>query len=87
MKDNETRKRFELEVNGLVAYADYDLENDILKIKYVFAPPELRGTGAAGNLMKDIMEFVKTMNYKVIPICGYAASWIQRHKEYHSLKV
>lgn len=85
MKDNKSQNRYELELNNEVAYADYRKENGLLHIKYVFAPPALRGTGAAGNLMKEVMETARSENLKVNPICGYAASWIQRHKEYHDL--
>jgi len=85
MKNNIEKSRYELEMNGEVAYADYKLDNNILSIKYVFAPPALRGTGAAGNLMKEIMDHARSESLKVIPICGYAASWIKRHDEYADL--
>ncbi len=85
MHNNTSQNRFELEVNGHTAYADYKIENGILHIKYVFAPTELRGTGAAGNLMQQVMEHARAQNYKVIPICGYAASWIQRKKEFNDI--
>lgn len=80
MINNIQKSRFELEVQGHIAYADYAIENDVLHIKYVFAPPELRGTGAAGNLMKEIVQFAEENHMKINPICGYAASWLRRHK-------
>ncbi len=85
MKDNQLQSRFELEVENEIAYADYRKDGNLLHIKYVYAPPALRGTGAAGKLMKEIMETARTKNMKVNPVCGYAASWIQRHKEFHDL--
>ncbi len=47
MRDNPERSRFELEVNGEVAYADYRRRPGTLVIAYVYAPPALRGTGTA----------------------------------------
>ncbi|TAL27209.1 MAG: hypothetical protein EPN97_17660 [Alphaproteobacteria bacterium] len=40
-----------------MAVADYRREGSTLFIDYVEAPPELRGTGAAGKLMEEIMAF------------------------------
>ncbi len=68
-----------------MVYANYRLEQNILTIDYVFAPPELRGTGAASRLMGHIMDIAKTEGYNVQPFCGYARSWLERHNEYHDI--
>ncbi len=73
--------RFEYPMNGAVAFADYRREDATLYIDYVYAPPELRGTGAAGKLMEDIMSFAQKEHLKVVPICGYAASWIKKKNQ------
>jgi len=80
MIQNTQKSRFEHAVNGAIAFANYRLQDSTLYIDYVEAPPELRGTGAAGKLMQDIMDFAQKHSLKVIPICGYAASWISRNK-------
>ena len=78
--DNTQTHRFEYTVDGAVVFAKYRRDSATLYIDYVEAPPELRGTGAAGKLMQDIMDFAQKHSLKVIPICGYAASWISRNK-------
>ena len=83
--DNKDLKRFELEVDGSVVFADYSLDCNHLRIHYVEAPPQLRGTGAAGQLMAGIAELARDKGWRIIPICGYAAAWMRRHDEYHSL--
>ncbi len=83
--DNAEDKRFELEVEGKTVFADYSLDGDTLRIHYVEAPPELRGSGAAGRLMEGIAQLAQDNHYKIVPICGYAAAWLRRHSEYHSL--
>jgi predicted GNAT family acetyltransferase len=80
MQNNIEQNRFELTEQGHVAYANYRIEGSTLFIDYVFAPSELRGSGAAGRLMQGVMEFAKTNNYEITPICGYAASWLKRNK-------
>ena len=79
--DNTSKSRFELEEQGHTTYADYRLDQGVLHIKYVFAPEELRGSGAAGRLMQGIADDARSRNLKIIPICGYAASWLRRHPE------
>lgn len=84
--DNMALHRYELLVNGQIAFADYQhKEKGVLTILYVEAPPELRGTGAAARLMQQVMEDAKAKSLKVRPICGYAASWIQRNPDYRAM--
>jgi predicted GNAT family acetyltransferase len=85
LTNNAKASRYELAVDGHIVYADYGRDGDILTIKYVYAPPELRGTGAAGRFMEALMELARAEKLKVIPVCGYAATWIQRHEDYHGL--
>lgn len=86
MRFNASENRYERDFDGHTAYANIRKIDDVLYIDYVFAPPELRGTGAAGKLMSDLMAVVKDEGWKVKPICGYAASWLRKHeKEYDHL--
>lgn len=83
--DNPERSRFELEEQGLVAFADYRLHGDRIVIPHVEAPVALRGTGTAGRLMTGVLELIRERGLKVVPRCPYAAAFIQRHKEYQDL--
>lgn len=80
MKDNKLSSRFELKIDESIVFANYRLEDKTLYIDYVEAPQELRGNGAAGKLMEKIVKKANDENLKIIPICGYAATWLQRHK-------
>ena len=83
--DNAARSRFELEEQGLVAFADYRRRGDHLVIPHVEAPPALRGTGAAGRLMSGMLEQVRERGLKVVPVCPYAVAFIRRHPEHQDL--
>ncbi len=83
--DNKAAQRFELEVDGYVVFADYSLDANHLRIHYVEAPVQLRGTGAAGRLMEGIAHLARDKGWRIIPICSYAAAWMRRHDEYHNL--
>jgi uncharacterized protein len=79
--DNTALHRFEYKAGDSIATADYRREGETLYIDYVEAPPELRGTGAAGRLMQEIMAFAAQEKLRVIPICSYAAHWITRNRK------
>ncbi len=83
--DNPARSRYELDVDGQIAFADYRRQGDVLYIPHVEAPPALRGTGAAGRLMEGIVGLARAESLKVAPFCGYAAAWFRRHKEHRDL--
>ena len=82
---SSTRGRYELTIENRVVYADYHRQGGVLFIDYVFAPPELRGTGAAGRLMETIVQSARNEKVKITPICGYAASWLKRHPKHSDL--
>lgn len=86
LTDNTARSRFELHVDGHVAFADYVRKGEVLHIPHVEAPPALRGTGAAGKLMLLIAEFSRENSLKIHPICGYADAWLQKHPQHHDLR-
>ena len=61
------------------------LIGDRLYIDYVFSPPQLRGTGAAGRLMSALSADARDKGLKITPVCGYAAAWLGRSDEFRDL--
>jgi uncharacterized protein len=82
---NEAEKRYEMPFGNLVVYANVRKDKNTLYIDYVFAPQGLRGKGAAGEFMSNLMDVVRTEKLKAVPVCGYAASWLGQHSEYQDL--
>jgi predicted GNAT family acetyltransferase len=85
IRDNAASNRFELERNGQIAFATYERRGSTLVIRHVEAALPLRGTGAAGELMRGIADIARAEGRKITPLCGYAWAWIRRHREYHDL--
>jgi len=83
--NNTNKNQYELLFEDSRVIGKYTLDKNILHLKLIEADPSLRGTGAAGKFMKLIMEDAQTKDLKVIPICGYAAHWLNRHPEYHHI--
>ena len=85
LRDSVERSRFELDVDGQIVFANYRRDPDVLVITYVYAPPHLRGTGAAGRLMEQVARRARTDNVRIKAICGYAWAWLRRHPAYRDL--
>jgi predicted GNAT family acetyltransferase len=85
LRNNREQSRYEMEENGHVSFADYRLRGDRLFVDYVFAPPALRGTGAAGRLMTALAADARSKGLKITPICGYASAWLRRSHEFRDL--
>ena len=79
--DNTAENRFEYKMDGHTAYADYRREGKTLFIDYVFSPEELRGTGAAAKLMQHITDAAQKDGSTIVPICGYAVSWMRKNQK------
>ena len=81
MIDNSEQHRFERMENGLTVFAEYRQHDDRYVLTHVEADPALRGTGAAGRLMTEIIGFAREKNLKLVPRCGYAVAWFKRYPE------
>jgi predicted GNAT family acetyltransferase len=79
--DNTADQRFELDVEGQLAFCDYRRRDDVLLLTHVEAALPLRGTGAADRLMAAIMDEVRSRGVKVKPLCSYAVAWMRRHPQ------
>lgn len=87
LHDNTNAGQYELDIDGQTVFARYRREDGVLTILWVEAPPGLRGTGAAGRLMKLVAQEAREKGWRVVPVCGYAAAWLRRSPEYRELVV
>ncbi|HKQ11683.1 MAG TPA: GNAT family N-acetyltransferase [Rhizomicrobium sp.] len=81
MIDNKQESRFEREENGLRVWATYRIRDGQYQLPHVEADPPLRGTGAAGRLMQEIVEHARARQLVIVPRCPYARAWFARHPE------
>ncbi len=85
LRNNGEASRYEMDEQGETSWADYRLQGERLYIDHVESPPALRGTGAAGRLMKAVAQDARDRDLKITPICGYAAAWLRRSPEFKDL--
>jgi hypothetical protein len=82
VRDNKTRQRFELDVGGTVAFANYRLTPGIVIITHTETPPALRGRGIASELVKGALELIRADGHKVVAGCGFVVDYLQKHPEF-----
>ena len=85
IKQDMEKNRFVSFVEGYEAVVEYTLKDNIIDIYRTFTPPELRGKGVAGKLVKYALEHAKENNFIVIPTCSYVRGYIERHENYKEL--
>lgn len=85
LHDNTAAQQYELDIDGQTVFARYQKSGDVLTILWVESPPALRGTGAAGRIMKLLGAEARAKGWSIVPVCGYAAAWLRRSPEYRDL--
>ena len=59
VRDNKSLSRFELDVEGAVAFADYRLAPGTVIITHTETPRALRGRGIASQLVQGALERIR----------------------------
>lgn len=86
VRNNAERKRFEIEVEGRLARAEYMIVNEErIVFTHTEVHPDLEGNGLASVLAKYAFNFAREKAYKIMPLCPYMAGYMKRHPEYHHL--
>ena len=86
IRHNEQTSQFETEVDGITAYAAYDLEDpNRIVFTHTIVPEELSGRGIANQLVKTALEHAREKKLTVVPQCSFVAAFIKRHPEYEEL--
>jgi predicted GNAT family acetyltransferase len=62
-------------------FAAYRQHDNRYILTHVEADPGLRGTGAAGRLMEQIIAHARQNNLQIVPRCSYALAWFKSHPD------
>lgn len=83
--DNEKESRFEVEVGGEIAIAEYKRSGDRIEFTHTKVPESLEGQGVGSALAREGLEHARREGLTVVPTCPFIASYIDRHPEYQDL--
>jgi hypothetical protein len=83
--DNVKLNRFELEVDGHLAFADYQLKDGVIVFTHTESPRALAGKGVAAALVGGALRQVQARGLKVVVRCSFVSAFFKRHPEYAGL--
>ena len=83
--DNKARHRFELEVDGHTAFAEYTHKPGIVTFVHTEVPEALAGKGVGSQLAREALDMVRARGERVIAHCPFIAAYIKKHAEYQDL--
>jgi predicted GNAT family acetyltransferase len=83
--DNRERHRFEAEIDGMPAFAEYEMSGNTMILTHTVVPSSHQGEGVGEALARAALDSARAHNYRVEPRCTYMAAFIKRHREYQDL--
>jgi uncharacterized protein len=83
--NNEAEHRYELEVDGRLAIAEYRLRPGRISFTHTEVPDALEGRGIGKKLVKAALDDARAQGLKVVPICPFVKHYIDTHPEEQDL--
>lgn len=90
--DNTEQKRFEIHIDGLTAFEDYEFfttsqGKEGISYTHTEVPEELSGRGITDYLAKSILDDAEAKNLRVKPVCPHIKAYIDKHPKYQDNSV
>ncbi|RLZ11426.1 GNAT family N-acetyltransferase [Faecalibacter macacae] len=79
---NDATNRFELNVDGFIAFIDFKQVDQLIKLIHTEVPEELGGRGVAAALVEKTLVYLETNNFTLYPYCPYVYAYIKKHPEW-----
>ena len=83
--DNTDRQRFEMQLDGGMAFVAYRRTPEALHLLHAEVPAALAGQGVGSALARLTFEHARNRGIRVVPRCTFLAAYLRRHPEYADL--
>src|SRR5271165_3591254 len=87
LTDNITRHRYEMKVDGAVAFVEYRLDADRAVLVHTEVPQALSGRGVGSAIARAVLDDARARGLRVVPECPFIADFMGRHPDYANLVV
>jgi predicted GNAT family acetyltransferase len=77
--------RFELDLDGQMAVAYYQLAPGVITFRHTEVPQELSGHGIGSKLVRGALEAARARGLKVVAKCPFVAGYMAKHPEFNDL--
>jgi hypothetical protein len=85
VRDNPDLSRFELDLDGQMAVAYYQLAPGVITFRHTEVPQELSGQGIGSKLAHGALEAARARGLKVVAKCPFVAAYMAKHPEFNDL--
>lgn len=82
VRNNTALSRYELDVDGTTAFANYWLAPGKVIITHTETPRALRSRGIASRLVRGALEQIRADGLKVVAGCGFVVDYLDKHPEF-----
>lgn len=79
---NKSNSRFELTVDGYIAFIDYVDKESYIALTHTESPEALAGRGVATALIEKTLKYLDEHNILLLPLCPLVFAFIKRHPEW-----
>ena len=83
--DNQQQNRYEFQIGEHTAVADYRIQGNEISMPHVGVPKELEGQGIASALVLAVFKNIEERKLKLIPLCPFVVTYVQRHPEWKKI--
>lgn len=84
-RDHEERNRFELDVEGTIAFVTYRKSPGTITLVHTEVPPALGGRGIGSKLGRATLDAVRSQGRKLHVECDFIRNFMTKHPEYNDL--
>lgn len=85
-RQNEDKQRFELEVEGHIAFIEYKITTqNIIFLTHTEVPKSLEGKGVGSAIVSKTLQWIKSKGYPLAPLCPFVGAYLKRHPEWQEI--
>lgn len=82
VRRNPGENRYELDVGGTLALAEYVLKDGTITFTHTETPPALQGQGVASRLIRGALTDARKRGLTIRATCSFVADYLKRHPEF-----
>ena len=83
--DNTAQSRFDMTVDGRVAFVAYRRETRRIVLLHAEVPLELEGRGIGSRLVRATLDAIRPEGLRVVPRCPFIAAFIAKNPAYGAM--
>lgn len=83
--NNTEAHRFEVNLDGHTAFAEYRLKPGQIVLPHTVVPTAFEGKGVASALARYAFGYARENGLTVIPTCPFMSGWVKKHPDEHDI--